>query len=389
MKTPPKKQFFKSILIVSAFGAGIFALNFRYNLLKSVTETHPAKKTLPGSKERALDSKQGSRPTQDWKSPQNFERILENISNITSDTSSRDHYQIFLELREAIYHNPNKIDLLRDFSLFEEPKTEAEKKQISLIYGALAQSGRAEAWDIIRDGLEEGSGEFVGFQAVAAATDLGVLTPIEAYDTLLGVFTNHKVEYIRNSALLALGALSRSQPEFAKRFGPVVEDRLTKQNLETPWDQIDVTLAAAGNHGDPRYVEPIKKFYHHPDDTIRGRVLFALRQIPDPEVILWIGSQAAKDLSPKVQIEGLKALAEMEAAAEKNPHIGEALDQSIGQITISGQSLEVASTGVRFLSHALHNKRATTLAALEAIRSQSKNPLLKAAIADHLAQTVP
>jgi hypothetical protein len=183
--------------------------------------------------------------------------------------------------------------------------------------------------------------------------------------------------------------LSQAHPEFARRFGPIVEERLTKQTLESPWDQIDVTLAAAGNHGDPRYVELIKKFYQHSDETIRSRVLFALRQIPDPAVIMWIGSHAATDRSPKVQIEGLKALAEMEAATEKSPFIGEALDKAISQITLGGQSLDVISTGVRFLSHALNNKRPSTIAALEMIKSKSDIPLLKAAIADYLAQATP
>lgn len=320
--------------------------------------------------------------------PQDYGTLKQEIKKINGTTSSRDHYALFLRLKEFLFQNPDKIADLRDFPLFDEPQTESDKMQLSLIYGALAQCGRPEAWYLLKDALILDSGEFVGFQAVNAITDLGAAVPDEAFESLLAVSRGHEVEYIRNSAVLALGSLSRTQPEFARRFGPMIEARLITQDLNTPWDLIDVTLAAAGNHGDPRYSNLIKKFYDHPDDTIRARVLFALRQIPTLEVVNWIALKARKDSSPKVQIEGLKALSEMDKSQVEFPDVGPAVDSAMGEIAINGRSQEVVSTGIRFLSHSLINKRPSTLIAFNNILSHTSDPRFKEAIAEHIQKSL-
>lgn len=330
-----------------------------------------------------------------------IDRILVDIKEMKSDISSKEHYALFLALKDELQKNGRNFERLREFSIFEEPTNEAQRKQISLIYGALAQSGRIEAWPLLKEALEKGQGENIGFQAVSAVADYGALAPLEAVDSLLGVYKSHPETYIRNAAFLALGSIAQGRKDIAERVRPLISQKLNEARLSDPWYQVDVYLAAAGNHGDPQYVELVKKFITHSDDTIRGRVLFALRRAPleqrtpqrHKEMVQWIGQKAAQDLSAQVQLEGLKSLSEQDLRLEDtNASIlefetqGALVGQAILDIAKNARSPEVLQTAIRLLSHRLTYYPEATSQLMNDLKTVIKESPEKSMIDEHLAR---
>jgi hypothetical protein len=330
-----------------------------------------------------------------------IDRILFDIKDMKPDISSKEHYALFLALTADLKVNPQNIEKLRDFDIFNEPQNEAQKKQLSLIYGALAQSGRIEAWPLLREALERGSGETVGFQAVSAVADYGSIVPLEAVDSLLKVYSSHPEPYIRNSAFLALGSIAQGRSDIGEKVRPIISNKLLNTKISEPWYDIDVILAAAGNHGDPQYVELVKKFITHPDETIRGRVLFALRRNPAVErstkarleIIQWIGQQASLELSAKVQLEGLKSLSEQDLKLEDttSPILdletqGAQVNEAIGNIAKNARSLEVLQTSIRLLSHRLRYYPETTSQLMGDLKKLLKESPELSMIDEHLSK---
>jgi hypothetical protein len=284
--------------------------------------------------------------------------------------------------------------------LYREPETAAEKRQISLIYGALAQSEQKDAWPLLRDGLELGVGETIGFQAVSAVADFAPFAPNEAFDNLLKVSEQHGVEYVRNSAFLALGSLASAKEVFADRFRPLMLKRFSELQITDPWSKIDVTLTAAGNHGDESYIPWIKGFASHPNESVRARSFYALRKLPKQsrtstathQLIDWLKDRTAEESSAYVQLAGLKALMEQDLMPAEKTDVSSAniatnselVIKAIGVVARQAKSQEVLATAVRYLSHLHSDSPQAVQLELQHLKTVVKDPLVLLMIEQHL-----
>ena len=282
--------------------------------------------------------------------------LVTSIKTINEKTPQSTVYQLFLDLKQRIHDHPQELSALDRLDLTSPPLNQAAKRQLSLIYGALSQSAQPAAWRFIAEGLQKGSDEFVSFQAVAAAADFAAPPP-EAYELLNTVWNSHPNEEIRNTALLAMGSVAKVNHDVRESIAADIERTLAAQD---PW-QLDVALAAAGNHGDNRYWPAIQRLASHPSEMLRARAIFAARALTSPDITHWIGATAAADTSDRVQLDGLKALAE-------RTHFDSVATQ-IALIGTHARSHEVLAHSVRSLANRLTLEKAAARDGLLKLRA--------------------
>lgn len=303
----------------------------------------------------------------------NVENLLQELRGVTSKTANRDAYQIFQRLKERFGEYPEELVALDNVPYTQDPKNADEKRQLSIIYGALAQSKQAAAWPYLAKALAEGQSEFVGFQAVSAAADFRN-APDSAYAELSAVAKQHPVPYIRSSAQLALGSVARSNDAIAAK---VQIDLLEagEAALSQPRN-MDVVLAAMGNHGSSQYLEFITKMTRHSDERVRARAVFALRGISEPEVQSLITQAAITDPATRVKEEGIKALAE-------RAHFEEVVT-SIGAIGESSRDDGIQAQAARIVKNLSSSNKSAAIDALRSLKELSLTPTVKTQIVAYL-----
>jgi HEAT repeat protein len=304
-------------------------------------------------------------PTLDGQSTQ---ALLAQVRLITAKTPHRDVYRLFLETKQRFHEHPEELEAIDQERLITPPKDEAERRQLSLMFGALAQSDQPQAWPYIAHALQANNDEFIGFQAVSAASDFAQ-PPHEAYELLSAVYHKHPNEEIRNSAFLAMGSIARANHAVSDQIVADIVESFA--GTDDPW-QLDVALAAAGNHGDVRYLPYIQKSARHSSDMVRARAVFAARRINDPTVTRWIVETAAADTSPRVQMEAIKALAD-------RAHL-EGITMALGDIGAKARDHAVLGETIRQIVNRLPDESEMAKTALVRLRPRA------AADADMLKQ---
>lgn len=228
---------------------------------------------------------------------------LDMIKTITADSSSNQAYEVFVALKHWLAENPEAIGQV--ISVLSEPNDSSanQKRQRSILYGALAETKSQAAAEALTDLLKQAQHEDDAIQAAAALGDHKAPPP-RALDVLWehGQMTSSPSQ---NAAILAFGSVAHHLGSAADHMALQV---LNAASAAKSPDQKVEFLAVMGNHGSVQYLPFLLQSAEDSNEDVRAAAVYGARYHNTEDAGAFISQVATKDTSNKVKAEAIRAL---------------------------------------------------------------------------------
>jgi len=269
--------------------------------LQPVEATHPAESVpsgaLDGSSERSYSSKDGVASGAKWViSEGEFQAIAAAVrsGDVTVRNKSLNHLQSLAEFSA----NLSKI---RE----ELVRMDSADEAFAPLVAALAAVGTAEIQNVLREVVEQRSGDWRCYSAVVPS--LGLLTqPSASTVEFLVSQSRHPDPDISSTAALAVGSIVHTLSKTDPRKGEeLLGSYLAKiSSNDTTLDDLKESLAVVGNSGLSSAVPVILKHVNDPRADLRAEVVMALRFMRTTQVedVLLLRLARETDLEVRLRI---------------------------------------------------------------------------------------
>jgi hypothetical protein len=291
---------------------------------------------------------------------------LKRLQDVTPNTPANAAYDMFLELKSWLARGPDEIEQGVQSLLEPNDGTPAQKRQRSLLYGALAETNHPAAAAGLVLLVQRAKHEDDKIQSAAALGDHR--SPTEGALDVLWEASQANEGAAHNTALLAYGSVAHHLGTGAEQ----APERLlaAARAASTVPGRVEV-LAAMGNHGAPGYFAYLQEAAKDQVEQVRAAAVYGARFHEGDAAGAFIADVAVKDESNKVKAEALRAL---------STQLGTRRDYArVAQVALSSTKNEVQLDGARILRAALGRGDSPELrAALDTMRKETKNDAVRA-----------
>ena len=229
------------------------------------------------------------------------------VESINDETSAGLAYEAFNHLKEWLARGPAQVDQAVAKLMHPGSGSTADKRQRSLVYGALAETNSPEAASGLVTLVSAASTEDDVMQAVAAIADHRSPTQAalpalwRAYETNTGP--------AKNMSLLAYGSAAYHLERAPGAPGDAADKLLAAYNAMPGEEGRIEILSAMGNHGSERYFEVLKAAVRDQSDSVRRAAVYALRFHPGAGAGALLVDTATQDVGEKIKAQAIEALA--------------------------------------------------------------------------------
>lgn len=329
-------------------------------------ETHSATArpgTVSAPAKTPPDSLAGHAAAPDAKDPR---PPLRRLQDVTPNTPANAAYDLFLELKGWLSRGPDEIDQGVQSLLEPNDGTPAQKRQRSLLYGALAETNHPAAAAGLVLLVQRAKHEDDKIQSAAALGDHQ--SPPEGALDALWEASQANQGAAHNTALLAYGSVAHHLGAGAEQ----APERLlaAARAASTVPGRVEA-LAAMGNHGAPGYFSYLQEAAKDQVEQVRAAAVYGARFHEGDAAGAFIADVAVKDESNRVKAEALRALSTQLATRRDYARVA--------QVALSSTKHEVQLDGARILRAALGRGDSPELrAALDTMRKETKNDAVRA-----------
>lgn len=234
-----------------------------------------------------------------------FEEAMQKLSEMSDKTDSAQVYRIFSALKSHVRATPAYADRLVKRILASKERDPSTRRQMSAMFGALAQSKNPAIADTLSQLASECPDNYCKVQAIVGLNDH--VKPTEASAAkMIDLAASTPDQEVAATALLAAGSIGHKidaqLPELPKTLIKIYGEP-GKEGIKTS------VLAAMGNHGNSEYLPVLEAGLKDKEAVMRAASVYSLRNIPSPSVNESIVNVIEKDESKSVVREALKAVA--------------------------------------------------------------------------------
>jgi HEAT repeat protein len=234
-----------------------------------------------------------------------FEEAMQKLSEMSDKTDSAQVYRIFSALKSHVRATPAYADRLVKRILASKERDPSTRRQMSAMFGALAQSKNPAIADTLSQLASECPDNYCKVQAIVGLNDH--VKPTEASAAkMIDLAASTPDQEVAATALLAAGSIGHKidaqLPELPKTLIKIYGEP-GKEGIKTS------VLAAMGNHGNSEYLPVLEAGLKDKEPVTRAASVYSLRNIPSPSVNESIVNVIEKDESKSVVREALKAVA--------------------------------------------------------------------------------
>lgn len=222
---------------------------------------------------------------------------------ISPDAPANHAYDVFVGLKQWLAEDPTAIGRAIETLLQPNDGTAAQKRQRSILYGALAETKNPAAAEGLLDILQQVEHEDDAIQAAAAIGDHRA-PPQRALDVLWQLGSQGSSAK-QNAAILAFGSVAHRLGDAADKItGQVLTAATTAQSDE---QKVEL-LAVMGNHGSTQYLSFLKQSARDANEDIRAAAIYGFRHLNSEDAAVFVAEVAINDTSDKVKSEAVRAL---------------------------------------------------------------------------------
>jgi HEAT repeat protein len=247
------------------------------------------------------------RPTQQHDASIDGNDPLAMVELIGDQTSAAVAYEAFHHLKEWLARGPAQVDQAVAKLTHPGSGSTADKRQRSLVYGALAETNVPEAASGLVALVHGATTDDDLMQAVGAIADHRSPTQAalpalwHAYETNTGP--------AKNMSLLAFGSAAYHLERAAGPPGDAA-DKLLAAYAAMPGEEGRIEIISAmGNHGSERYFEVLKTAVRDQSELVRKAAVYALRFHSGPGAGALLADTATQDAGEKIKAQAIEALA--------------------------------------------------------------------------------
>ena len=232
---------------------------------------------------------------------------LATLKSIDEGTSADVAYEHFNLLKNWLGRGPSQID--QAVSLLSHPGSgsAADKRQRSLVYGALAETNSPEAASGLIKLASAAKSEDDVIQSVSAIADQR--SPTQAALPTLWHAYEANSGASKHMSLLAFGSAAYHLERAGESPGDAADKLIAAYGaMPSEEGRIEI-LVAMGNHGSVRYFEVLKAAVRDQSDWVRRAAVYALRFHEGVEAGALLAEIATQDSDEKIKAEAIAALA--------------------------------------------------------------------------------
>lgn len=220
-----------------------------------------------------------------------YPQALEKLDAITELSDAREIYRVFSTIKSSVRGDSKLVDELVSKINASQQRDPATRRQLTVLFGALAQSDQNEVPDKLVQLAEQCPDNFCKVQAIVALHDHSKSTQAAARRMLTLAETAGDQE-VAATAVLAAGTIARKlshgQSDLSERILRLYQDP-SQEAIRTS------VVAAMGNDGNAIYLPALKQSLASKDFAQRAAAAYSLRHI--------VGEAANKALVEVVESE--------------------------------------------------------------------------------------
>ena len=334
------------------------------------------KSTAPAPKGLALDKLKPVATSVDDPKPiepeMNFVESIEKLESITAESTGSEVYQVFSNLKQNIILHPEQGQEIVQRILTTTSRDATHKRQLTILFGALAQSESPQHADLLADLAQQCPDSFCRVQALVGASDHKFPNDAAA-ERVMDIAKQSTDAEVQGTAWLAAGAMGR---KLASGLPQLPQILLSEINDPTVADQKSAIIAAMGNHGKAEYLPTLESYTKASDLNQRLAAVYSLRHVPGADGFLL--EMIKPDQDKNVMGEAYKALAYRDLNQGQYQMLAEK------SLVIADQDLQLSAA--RALVRAAETHPSEAQGALESFKNQTRY----AAVQEYIkAETAP
>lgn len=303
-----------------------------------------------------------------------FSELMQELNRLDAASQSTEVYKVFSELKTVLKVEPHHAQALAERIRATSARDEGTKRQLALIFGALAESDSPETLRALSELLETCVDTYCRVQTLVGISDHRQADQGTA-DKVIELIKDGRFPAEASTALLALGSVGKNIGDDAAKISAFLLEQLEdgrKGELKTS------ILAAMGNHGDPRYATALSAALDSDDSRVRAAAVYSLRSQPGADVDARLIQFIKRENHKVVLLEAFKALAYRSLSGEGYQEIVRAAAQ------LEDEDLQLGAA--RALVHAAQSRVAGAAAAIEALEKQTRISQVQSYLAAEKAQ---
>ena len=242
-----------------------------------------------------------------------FDEAMIKLAAMTDQTDARDVYRVFSALKSHVRADPSLAKKLVARILATKERDPSSRRQMSAMFGALAQSKNSDIANTLGDLAEVCPDNYCKVQAIVGLNDHTAPTQQSAAK-MIELAAISSDQEVAATALLAAGSIGHKindqLPELPKTLIKIYNDP-AKDGIKSS------VIAAMGNHGHSEYWPVLEAGLKDKEPTLRAASVYSLRNLPNEPVNDTIVNVIEKDESKSVVREALKAMAYRQMTADE------------------------------------------------------------------------
>ncbi|MBC7531746.1 MAG: HEAT repeat domain-containing protein [Oligoflexus sp.] len=234
-----------------------------------------------------------------------LDEVFANVDKLKGDELRSEYNEMLKNVVYDLYYNPGNLPKVVAKVKSITERDDDSRLKVTMLMASIAgtdtHAGAEALADLAKTGCED---EYCKEQAATGSIMHGNPS-VKSATTMLEIAEGSTSEDVSSAAYLAAGAAGSKLGTELPQLPSALTDALSKHpdgNLHRS------VILAMGNHGDASYFNPLRTTLQSKDGFDRGAAIFAMRNLPNPEVNSIIMDTFAKDSDRSVVLDSVRAM---------------------------------------------------------------------------------
>lgn len=296
------------------------------------------------------------------------------LDSLKGDALRSEYNDMLKNVVYDLYYNPGNLSKVVAKVKSISERDDDSKLKLTMLMAALAGTDSHAGAESLADLAKTGCEDDYCKQQAATGSIMHGNPSLKSASTLLEVAQVNSNEDVSTAAYLAAGSAgSKLGAEFVQLPG-ALNEALTQHPDGTMHRSV---ILAMGNHGDATYFNPLRDSLESKDSYDRGAAIFALRNLPNPEVNSLIKETFTKDADRSVVLDSVRAM------YARNFEAADYLEIANASLKANQEVQEAAAS--MLLDQYIYNSRDAS-EAINSFKEKTKIPEVKTLINEGLAR---
>ena len=234
-----------------------------------------------------------------------LDEVFANLDRLNGDELRSEYNEMLKNVIYDLYYNPGNLPKVVAKIKSITERDDDSRLKVTMLVASMAGTETQAGAEALADLAKAGCGDEFCKEQAATGSIMHNNPSVKSASTLLEIAQESTSEDVSSAAYLAAGAAgSKLGPEL-----PQLPSALTEALSKHPDGNLHRSvILAMGNHGDATYFDPLRTSLQSKDGFDRGAAIFAMRNLPNPEVNSIIMETFAKDADRSVVLDSVRAM---------------------------------------------------------------------------------